>query len=148
VLRQLRNGLRSALTGQYTNTGQFKYLSELGVEFTKTGTLQLNSSVFNDAVASGTGDAAKLLVGDGTSGAFASLGTLLDSFTRTGGVLASSQTQISTQIASLTTQISNMQARLDAERASLQAEFTAADLAMSQLSSQSGSISGLSTAKG
>jgi flagellar hook-associated protein 2 len=148
VLRQLRLGLRGALTGSYANTGPFKYLSELGVEFTKTGTLQLNNSMFNDAVASGTGNASKLLVGTGTPGAFASLGTLLDQFTRTGGVLASSQTQITTQISSITTQISNMQARLDAERASLQAEFTAADLAMSQLSSQSGSIAGLSTAKG
>ncbi len=148
VLRQLRLGLRGALTGSYTNTGPFKYLSELGVEFTKTGTLQLNSSVFNSAVASGTGNAARLLVGTGTAGAFASLGSLLESFTKTGGMLASSQTQITTQISSLTKQISNMQSRLDAERASLQAQFTAADLAMTQLNSQTASISGLSTAKG
>jgi len=146
VLRQLRLGLRSALNTSHPNSGPFKYLSELGVEFTKTGTLQLNDAVFAAAVASGTDNASKLLVG--STGVFGALGSVLDQFTGTGGVLSSSRQQISTQIASLTKQITNMQTRLDQQRASLQAQFTAADLAMSQLTSQSGSIAGLSTAKG
>jgi flagellar hook-associated protein 2 len=148
VLRQLRLGLRSALTSQYANSGSLKYLSELGVEFTRTGTLQLNSSVFNTAVSSGMGNASKLLVGtDVAPGVFASVGKLLDGFTKSGGVLSTEQHQITTQISSIGQQMINMQARLDQQRASLQAEFTAADLAMSRLSSQGSSLQGLSTAK-
>lgn len=147
ALRSLRTTLRSALTSSYANTGTMRYLSELGVEFTRTGTLQMNNAVFNDAIAGGTDNAAKLLVGTGTPGVFNALQTTLASFTASSGVLPTGTQQITAQISTIADQIQRMQSRLDLQRASLQREFAAADMAMSKLSSQTGAIGNLSTAK-
>jgi flagellar hook-associated protein 2 len=149
LLRQLRNSLRSALTTAYSNDGSLQYVSQLGVEFTRTGTLQLNDAVFDAAVQNGAGDAAKLLVGTTSApGAFASLDSMLTQYTNSSGLLSDAQQQITNSIATLSSQISDMQARLALQRASLQKEFTAADLAMSQLQSQSGSLAQLGSSIG
>jgi len=132
------------MTTAYSNSGSLGYLAQLGVEFTQSGTLQLNSSVFQSAVAKGTGDAVSLLAGtDAAPGAFASVDTLLSQFTQTSGLLSTTQQQLNAQISRVGTQISDMQSRLALEKASLTAEFTAADLAMSDLQSQSGALSGV-----
>ena len=134
LVRSLSSTLRSTMTASYANSGALGYLAQLGVEFTQTGTMQINQSVFSAAVASGTGDAVKLLVGSGsTPGAF----------TGTGGLISTSQQALATQISGIGTQISDMQARLNQQRTTLQQEFTAADLAMSQLQSQSSALSGV-----
>ena len=144
VFRQLTTSLRSAMTTAYSNSGSLGYLAQLGVEFTQSGTLQLNSSVFQSAVAKGTSDAVSLLAGtDAAPGAFASVDTLLSQFTQTSGLLSTTQQQLNAQISRVGTQISDMQSRLALEKASLTAEFTAADLAMSDLQSQSGALSGV-----
>ena len=75
-----------------------------------------------------------------TNGAFGSVQAALDEFTRTGGFVAAAQTQLTAQGTRLDTQIADMQARLAVQRAALQQQFTAADQAMTQLKSQSGTL--------
>ena len=146
LVRGLATALRSTMTAAYSNSGALGYLSQLGVEFTQSGTLQLNQSVFQAAVANGTADAEKLLVGtDDAPGAFATLDATLSGYTQSGGLLSTSQQLLTTQIGNLGTQISNMQARLSQQRTTLTQEFTAADLAMSQLQSQSSALSGVAS---
>jgi flagellar hook-associated protein 2 len=144
VMRALRNSLRSALSTAYPTGASSSYLAQAGIEFTQSGTLQLNQAVFNDAVTNGTVDVSTLFAGSssgaGTPGAFSAINDLLTSYTQGNGTLASVQTQLGSQVARLTDQIDSMQARLDLQRASLQKEFTAADTAMSQLKNQSGSL--------
>ena len=50
LLRGLRNGLRTELLGAY-GSASIQRLTEVGVEFTRDGTLQLNQAKFDEAVA-------------------------------------------------------------------------------------------------
>ena len=75
-----------------------------------------------------------------TPGVFATLDTLLDTYTSTGGMLPGARKLLTDQASRLTDSIGKMQDRLALRRLALQKEFTAADAAMSQLKSQSGSL--------
>ncbi|MEQ1911626.1 MAG: flagellar filament capping protein FliD [Vicinamibacterales bacterium] len=141
LFRGLKNELRSTLLNAY-GTDAIQTLSQLGVEFTRTGTLQINSSQFAAATASGVKSVTGLL---GDSGVFDSVHTLLTRYTQASGTIPQAQTRLKDQVSSLDREIANMQIRLDQQRATLQKEYTAADLAMSQLKSQSGSLAAFAT---
>jgi flagellar hook-associated protein 2 len=144
-VRQLRNTLRSALTSAYPNSGGLQYLSQLGVEMTRTGTIELKESVFNDAIKNGTDDAAKLMAGTTLApGALVAVGNLIKEYTKGAGVIQSAQTLINAQISRISDQLGRMEDRLFVRRQALQQEFTAADAAMSRLKSQSGSLGSVS----
>jgi flagellar hook-associated protein 2 len=134
LMRGLRNQLRSALTGIH-GSGMFTRLAEVGVEFTQTGTLQLNQRLFNDAVANHPDDLKDLFAGTGD--AFGAVVDVIDDYSEAGGLISSAKSRLTQQSSSLDTQIAQMQDRLAVQRAALQAEFTAADNAMKQLNSQS-----------
>jgi flagellar hook-associated protein 2 len=146
LVGQLRNALRSSLASEYDAGGAFTYLSQIGVEFTQSGTLQMNNTLFASATADGGAKLAKLLVGTtGTPGAFASINTLMTQYTQTSGLLAASQALRASQVSRLTDQIGKMQDRLALQRASLQREFAAADAAMTSLKNQSSALASFST---
>ncbi len=141
LLRQIKDQVRSTLTGQYATGGALSALSQAGIEFTRAGTLQLDEAALTSALASGTLDLERLFAGSpGTPGAFASLDTQLDAFTRSDGLIPGARRLMTDQAARITESIAAMQERLAIRRASLQREFIAADQAMSQLKSQSGSL--------
>lgn len=145
LLRQIKEQVRSTLAGQAGTGGVFSALSQVGIEFTRTGTLTLNETALNDAVENGTADLERLFAGTaGTPGLLAMLDTQLDNFTRSDGLIPGARKQATEQATRLSDSISSMQDRLAIRRASLQREFIAADRAMSQLTSQSGSLSQLS----
>lgn len=144
IVRTLRNELRSALGQEYSSGGAFKYLSQIGIEITRTGSMQINDAVFTEASKSGNAEIAKLLAGtDSTPGALKAISTTLKQYTQAQGFLQSAQSQITDQQSRLATQVARMQDRLAIRRAALQQEFTAADAAMSQLKNQSGSLSNM-----
>lgn len=145
MLRQLRNSLRTALTSQY-GTADPSYLSQIGVEFTRTGTLAVNNTLFAAATTSGASGLAALFAGTTQApGAFTSIDTLMTQYTQTSGLLSTDQQQLTSQVSRLADQISAMQDRLAVQRAVLQREFAAADAAMSTLKSQSGSLASFGT---
>jgi len=137
LLRGLRNRLRSAIGGAYSG-GVFSRLSEVGVEFTQTGTLQLNQTVFAAAVA-GHPDDLKQLFG-GAGGAFPALTGMLDEYSQSGGFISTFKTQLTQQSSSLDRQIAAMQDRLAIQKAALQKEFSAAAELLSQLQSQASAL--------
>lgn len=141
LLRQLKDELRTSLVGQYSTGGAFTSLSQIGLEFTRTGQMQLNETTLTSALTNGTADVEKLFVGiSGTAGAFATLDTQLDRYTQTDGLLPGAKKQMTDQASRLSDSIATMQDRLALRRSALQREFIAADRAMSQLQSQSGSL--------
>jgi len=141
LLRQIKDQVRSALTSQYATGGALSALSQAGIEFTRAGTLQLDEAALTSALASGTLDLERLFAGSpGTPGAFATLDTQLDAFTRSDGLIPGARQLMTDQAARITESIGAMQERLAIRRASLQREFIAADQAMSLLKSQSGSL--------
>ena len=136
LVRALKSELRSTLLEAY-GTDTLQTLSQLGVEFTRSGTLQVNSAQFATATAGGV-KSVKGLLGD--SGAFDAVHSLLTRYTQASGTIPLAQTRLKDQVSRLDGEIANMQVRLDRQRAALQKEYTAADLAISQLKSQSGSL--------
>ena len=140
LLAQVRGQLRTALSGDYATGGAFTALSQVGIEFTRQGTLQLNETTFG-AAAAATADLSRIFAGTtGTPGAFATLDSLLDTYTDSTGLLPGARKLLTDQASRLSDSISHMQDRLAIRRAALQREFIAADQAMSQLKSQSGSL--------
>lgn len=142
LLRGLRNRLRSAIGAAYSG-GVFSRLSEVGVEFTQTGTLQLNQTVFAAAVSDHPDDLRQLFAGAG--GAFPAVTGMLAEYSQAGGFLSTFKTQLTQQSSSLDRQIAAMQDRLAIQKAALQKEFSAADDLISQLQSQSSALTNFSS---
>jgi len=150
LLRQARSALRDALGATY-GSGTFTHLAEVGLEFNQTGQLQLNKLAFSAALTQDRASVVALFAGNGTTsdgftnGAFGTVQAALDQFTSRGGFVSSAQVQLTARGTRLDTQIADMQGRLAIQRVALQAQFTAADQAMSQLKSQSGTLSSATT---
>ena len=145
LFRALKNELRSTLLSSY-GSDTVQTLSQFGVEFTRTGTLQLNASQFEEATSNGNASLSGLFNGaTASSGAFDAVHSLLTQYTQTSGSIPQAQTRLTDQVANLDRAIAAMQHRLDLQRAALVKETTAADLAISQLKSQSGALASFGT---
>lgn len=140
MLRQIKNQLRSVLTAAYGASSPDR-LTQVGLEFTLAGTLTLDAAAFSAAFTSDPGSLQALL--SGPTGAFAAVASVLDTYTRTDGLLDSGRERLTSQIRSLDNQLFQAQSRLAVQRQSLQKEFLAAEIAMSRLNSQSSALSGL-----
>lgn len=145
LLRGLRNGLRTELLNVY-GSASFQRLTEVGVEFTRDGTLALNQQKFTDAVTTSGDDVRTLFAGAG--GAFPAIESMLDGYSQNGGIIPSIKDRLNQQVTAMDDQIAKMQARLALQRQSLQQEFTEADAAMSQLKNQSSSLSSIGSGLG
>lgn len=145
MLSQLRSALRTALLGTH-GTGTISKLAEIGVEFTQTGTLQLNDTVFDTAITDHAADVQAVFAG--TSGVFPAIQTMLDEYSPSTGYISTATDQLNAQIQRMTTQILNMQDRLATQRIALQQEFAAADAAIKALNNQSGALSNFSASLG
>jgi flagellar hook-associated protein 2 len=145
LLRQLSTGLRTELIEAH-GAGVMTRLSEIGLEFTQSGTLSLDQSKLGDALAAGAGQVRGLIAGDG--GAFPALEGLLDEYSQANGFISTVTTHLTSQIDAMGDQIDRMQARLALQREALQQEFIQADMAMSQLKSQTSSLASFGTGLG
>jgi flagellar hook-associated protein 2 len=139
LLRELRNTLRGALTGAYSNSGPLRHLAEIGVELQQDGRLSINASRFNAAMADGFDNVAALV--GGTGGAFTAIGSIVERYTASDGLLSKARQGVTNRLSRLDDQVAAMQDRLAIRRLALQKEFIAADQAMSALRSQSTSLS-------
>jgi flagellar hook-associated protein 2 len=145
LLRQLRNELRDLVSSQYATGGSYTALAEIGVGFDRSGKLSLDSTLFNEAMSSSAVDVQRLFMGDGaTAGVFESMTSAIDQYTDAGALISNTRDRISDQIVALDGRLLSMENRLALRRAALQKEYLAADQMMTQLSSQSGSLSSLS----
>jgi flagellar hook-associated protein 2 len=144
MLRGLRNTLSHVLTQVYDVGGDYGYLSEIGLEFTRTGTLSLNASIFDDAMKTSRSEVERLLAGSSaTPGAFSSITSAISDYTSAGGLVPDAKKRLEAQITSLGARISAMEERLAIRQASLLAEYTAADQLISSLNSQGSSLTSL-----
>ena len=141
LLKGLRDQLRSAALGQY-GTGSLTRLAEIGVGFDQSGKMVLDDAVFDNAISVMPTDVQDLVSGaTGDGGVFGDFSTMIDDYTKSGGLVASMRDRISTQVSAMSTRLDDMSAQLELRRQSLQAQYTAADLAMTRLKSQSAQLS-------
>lgn len=138
LVRSLRSSLSSALSGSFSVGGQYANLAEVGIEFTRGGELNINTTRFDEALSKGKADLERLFTADG--GVFKTFESVVDQYTDVSGFLPSAQTRINTQLQQVSKRIGELESRLAIRRDALQREFTAADLAIQRLNSQQGSL--------
>ena len=121
----MRASLRSAFSGTY-GSGTFSHLAEVGIGFNQVGQLTLTTAALSSALSQDRTKVAALFAGTATNsngfsnGAFGTIQSALDEFTRAGGFVSAAQVQLTAQGNRLDTQISDMQARLAVQRTALQ----------------------------
>jgi flagellar hook-associated protein 2 len=141
VMRESLGDLRTILLTPNSNGGVYKYLTEVGISLTSTGTLHFDESKFDQAISSNPADLQKLVAGDGTNqGVFQSLQNALTNLDGSTGMIKTTRDGVATMLRGYTDRIADMQARLDQERQTLIKVYTAADQAISQLNAQSGAF--------
>lgn len=145
MVRGLQTDIRNNLLQAQTTGGRYTNLSQIGLEFTRTGQLQLNEATFATAMNTDPDAVRGLLSGSGGTSAFERVATTLDGYTRSSGLLSGVKQQLTASISRLGTQIDAMTERLVQQRATLQREFVEAEAAMTRLKNQSGNLGSLST---
>jgi flagellar hook-associated protein 2 len=141
VLRESLGDLRNVLLTPNSNSGVYKYLAEVGISLTSSGTLQFDESTFDQAISTNPADLQKLVAGDGTNqGVFQALQSALTNLDGSTGMIKTTRDGIAHMLSNYSSKITDMQARLDQERQTLIQVYTAADQAISALNAQSGTF--------
>ena len=144
ILRQALSDVKNTILTSNGNDGQYSYLTEVGVEFQQDGTLSLDEEKFDTAVDTAVTDLQKLFQGDGVvDGVFDDLKLALENIDNTAGLIKTARDSLDTTLKNLRDQIVAQSLRLDLRRLELQKMFSAADLAMSRISTQQGALGAL-----
>ncbi len=147
ILRQALSDVKNTILTSNGNNGQYSYLTEVGVEFEQAGTLKLDEEKFNTAIDTAVADVQKLFQGDGTvEGVFDDLKSALANIDSTAGLIKTTRDALDTTMKNIRDQIVAQQLRLELRRIELQKMFSAADLAMSRLTSQQGALGSIGAA--
>ena len=140
TLRNLQTSIRSTLTSpQAGGAGELTMLSQIGVSFTKDGTLSVDSDKLKSALATNLDGVSKLFSSatGSTSGYGKQLDALVTKATSTGGALKVATDGINTSLKQLDEQYTDMQARVGAKVEYYRAQFTQLDLLVSRMNSTS-----------
>ena len=144
MMRSLESAMRGMVGAQYEVGDSVKSLAAAGIGFSVDGKLKLNKTLFGDVLDQNGDDLRKLFLGDGgTKGVFATLTDTIKTYTDAGALIRNARDRIDAQVASLDRRLATMEERLANRRAALQREMIAADMTISQLKNQSGSLSSL-----
>lgn len=144
MLRGLRSTLSAAINGAYPVGGEYESLATIGLEFDRTGKLQINQSVLTEALKNHREDVEHLLAGvSGATGAFEKIEATIAAYSQSGGLVPSAQSRLDDQVKQLDDRMAAMEDRLAIRQRALAAEYAAADQMISQLNSQGSSLSSL-----
>ena len=112
--------------------GGAQRLSDIGVSFTSTGTLEVNSTKLSAALADPELDVGAFFAGSGTVDGFATLlSERIDGYIASDGMIAGRTDGINTSIKSIDSQRERLNARLTLIEARYTAQFTALDTLIS-----------------
>jgi len=128
TLRGMTNRLSSTLQS-VSGTGRYSTLGSVGISLQKDGTLALDSTKLETALAADPSSITKLFAGDGTTaGIMSTLSKAISTYSQTGtGLLTQHTSDLQARITGYTGNINRAQDRLDAFQALLQKEFTQMD---------------------
>lgn len=143
VQRQLRDAVGANSTG---NGGAFKNLTDLGIGRDQNGKLTLDSTRFSERITNSFSDVQALLAGatDSATGLAKNLHTAFDKLSDdVTGVVKTAIDGYQSSIKRGDRNIADQLARLSALRTSLNRQFSAADVAIGQLNSQSTTLSNM-----
>ncbi|KAI3590815.1 Flagellar cap protein FliD [Cupriavidus sp. U2] len=137
VLRNIQTRLRGLMNTPQSG-GAYTMLSQIGVSFQKDGTMSVNDTKLSAALASNPGGVAQLFGGDGTKGGIGrQIDSTISGFSDTNGMLKSAQDGINQTLKDLSAQYASEQSRINDTIANYRTQFTALDLAVSQMNQTS-----------
>lgn len=131
--RSISAGLRGAISSNYAA------LAELGLKTAVDGSLSLDGSTFDTAIAKDPNALKRLLGDDGALGK--SLRTTLTSYVGDKGLIDGRTSSLNNQIKSLATQRDNFELRISAIEANYRRQFVALDSMMAQMQNTSNFLS-------
>lgn len=144
LLKSFKNEVRTALLGTYPDGGDYSNLARIGVEFDRSGNLQINQAMLDEALKKNPGNVEKLLSGaNGDGGVVAALKSVVTAYTGTNGLIPAVRTRLGDQASRIATRLDTMEVQLSIRRAALQREYAAADSLMTQLKSQGNALGSL-----
>ncbi len=138
MLRMTESRLRSIIQDSQDTDSKFKRVIELGIEFTRSGTLQLNQDKFNKIVASDPQDVVKFLRGDLVSKGFIpSMKKKLEAITDpTVGVVTNRKKNYQDRVGQIDKQIENKERSLSKREEQIRKQFSRMEEAMSKMKAQ------------
>ena len=142
AVRGLRTGLRSDLSRATTGAGDLAFLSDLGVEANRDGTLKVeDADALADALAKTPGDVAALFTGaDGVATRFVAR---LDGLLGATGSIQQRKDSVDTRVQRLGDQISRWDARLERREETLRVQFAQLQELQAQAQNQFNAIQSL-----
>lgn len=139
TVNSIKRGLQSILTDSVKDSGPLQILSEVGISTNKDGTLNLNNTKFDAALADGLDGMVSLLAGndsvDGVMKKFNSY--LLNVTSPTKGMYAEKRDRYETRVERLDEQIAQKETMMEKIEQTMRAKFNAMELLISGLNTQS-----------
>ena len=142
TVNSIKRSLQSILSDPVKTSSSLQILSEVGITTNKDGTLNLNNSKLDSALAGNFEGVTKLLAGeDAIQGVMQKFNNrLLDITSKATGMYADQRDRYENRVDRLDSQIEQKTAMLEKREAMLLARFNAMELLVSNLNSQSSYI--------
>ncbi|PKM33663.1 MAG: flagellar cap protein FliD [Gammaproteobacteria bacterium HGW-Gammaproteobacteria-12] len=137
-VRSLLNSVRNALVQPSNSSGELSILAQLGVSTNKDGTLSIDDTKLSSALEANYGDVKAFFTGD--NGLISRLKSATESYTATGGLLATRTESLQGTMSQLTEQQEALDRRIDSLTISLYTKYNNMDTLVAQLTATSESI--------
>lgn len=152
ALRRTLDQISALATGPVTGaSSNYRSLGSVGFSLNKDGTMTLDGTKLDAALAKDSAAVSRLFVTDTASGATGLMKTIADtvtSLTATNGLISTRQTALSAQSKQISKSIDDKQKRIDDYEAGLKKQFADLDQAMSKYSSMSSALGAITTISG
>jgi len=136
TLRSIQNAIQSVLNTPPASGSSFSYLSEIGVALQKDGTLAVDSTLLDPALAANFSNVAQLLAND-DQGFLFRLDNSVTGFTQFGGLIDARNDGLNDRISTVDDRITSAERRLQITEKRLRSQFTALDTLLGQLNGTS-----------
>jgi len=144
ALRSIVDKLSNIVTSDTDLSGDYGTFNEIGIEYSQTGQISLDSSKFTDALGDNYDDVMAVFT-DEDGPAAALLESLDDYYLASDGLIATKTDTIEDNIEDLEDAISNFELRLVSYEERLRRQFTTMEMALGQFQATQGYLSALLT---
>jgi flagellar hook-associated protein 2 len=138
-IRNTESQLARTIMTQFTNTGDFQTIFDLGIKMDNSSKLSIDSGALDEAMESGYDDIAQMFAG--TDGIASLLDNMLEPYVQSAGILDKRKDSIQEQIDTTQESIDAFNYRMEQYELTLRKQFGAMDTAVASLSSQGAYLS-------
>lgn len=136
LLRGIEGQVRGMLGTSANVGGSYSFVSEIGLQTQRDGSMTLDSDILSDALQSDFAGVAALFT-DSTNGIAVRLDSIMDEYLQSGGILESQTDNLNNQLSGMKDKESRLEARLDLIQNRYIKQFSALDTLVSSLQATS-----------